>query len=194
MADELNRRQSVRITDRILLSCKPLSKEKFQELSEDYQNGIPICNQHGLKDIQMHVGAQTALTRLRDRDEDLADFLRHLDMKINTVLQKVMGEKTLFDELEVLKASLSGTGISFHYDKPFIADEKLELHIVLLPDFTYVYCIGKTISCEEQQVEGGKKFKIAVEFVVLMETDREKLIQHNFRQQSLALRNRRSEP
>jgi hypothetical protein len=177
------------------LSCKPLSNAKFQEISEDYHNGIPICNQHGLKDIQMHVGAQTALTKLHERDEDLADFLRHLDMKINTVLQKVMGEKTLFDELEIMKASLSGTGIAFSSDKPFIPDEKLEIHIVLLPDYIYVYSIGKTISCEEQQQEeeGGKKFKIAVEFVVLMESDREKLIQHNFKQQSLALRNRRCE-
>jgi len=39
--------------------------------------------------------------------------------------------------------------------------------------------------------DGGVKFRIACEFVLIMEEDQEKLIQHNFKQQSLALRNRR---
>jgi hypothetical protein len=34
---------------------------------------------------------------------------------------------------------------------------------------------------------------VGSEFVLIMDEDREKLIQHNFRQQSLALRNRRKQ-
>lgn len=191
MADELNRRQSVRVTDRILMSCKEISAERLQTVVEDYQHGIPPYNQHGLEDLQMYIGAQTALTRLRERDEDLADFLKHLDTKMNAVLQKVMGEKTLFDELELKKASLSGSGIAFTSDRKFTPEDKMEFHLVLLPSYIYIYCIGKIVSCEEEEDEGQKTYKVAAEFILLMESDREKLIQHNFKQQSLALRNRR---
>ena len=88
----LNRRQSVRITDRVLLSYAPVSEEKYNAIAEDYSNGISLANQDGLADIQVFIGAQSALNRLRERDEDLADFLKHMDTKISTLLQRVQGE------------------------------------------------------------------------------------------------------
>jgi hypothetical protein len=185
----------VRITDRILLSCKPLGQERFEVINEDFQSGIPPYNQEGLADIQMYIGAQTALNRLQQRDKDLADFLKHLDTKMNALLRKLRDEKTLFDELEPKRANLSGSGLAFSSAEPFTPEEKVELHIVLLPCYIYIYSIGKIVSSEaDENDQEGKSYKVAVEFILLMENDREKLIQHNFKKQSLALRNRRLEP
>lgn len=192
MTESLNRRQSVRITDRVLLAINPVSHGRYEAIFEDFHHGIPLYNQEGLADIQMFIGAQGALTRLQEKDADLAEFLRHLDNKLNMVLNKIKGEKTPFDDLKVQKANLSGNGIAFQSDKPAALDDLLEFHIVLLPNYIYVYCFGKVVNVEEVvEDDGTKVFRIAAEFTLLMEEDREKLIQHNFKQQSLALRNRR---
>ncbi|HIJ78891.1 MAG: PilZ domain-containing protein [Desulfobulbaceae bacterium] len=192
MADSLNRRQSVRITDRLLLTSKPVSQEKYEAVVKDFANGISLYNQEGLADIQMVIGAQGALAKLSEKDEPLADFLRHLDNKLNMILKMVKAEKTSYDDLEMMKANLSGNGIAFISTEAVAVDALLELHLVLLPSYAYVYSLGKVVTCESLP-EGAEEqgYRIAVEFTVLMEEDREKLIQHCFKQQSLALRNRR---
>lgn len=189
----LNRRKSVRIVDRILLSYQRVSQKKYNTVAEDLIEGIPLYNHEGLADIQMYIGAQNALAKLRERDQDLADFLKHLDTKMNLILQQMKGEKSPFDDLTLKKVTLSANGMAFVTQDQMSTDDFLEFHVVLLPAYTYIYCLGKVISCEKEPEE-GKFFQVAVEFTLLMDDDREKLIQHNFKQQSLALRNRRREP
>ncbi len=192
MTELVNRRQSVRITDRVLLAVNPVSPEKLQAIAEDFQQGISLYNQPGLADIQMFIAAQTALMKLRERDPDLADFLQHLDNKMNMLLQHQKAEKTPFDALELQKANISANGIAFFREKPAKLGETFEVHMVLLPAYVYVYCFGRVVSCEkapEGGAEGG--VRIALEYALLAEEDREKIVQHNFKQQSQALRNRR---
>jgi hypothetical protein len=175
-----------------MLTSDPVSLEKYEAVADDFHNGISLYNQEGLADIQMVIGAQSALSKLSERDSDLADFLRHLDNKMNTLLKTVKGEKSSFDDLEMMKANLSGNGISFVSDDEAAVDDMLELHIVLLPSYAYIYSFGKVVSCDPIAGEDAEHgYRIAVEFTLLMEEDREKLIQHCFKQQSLALRNRR---
>lgn len=193
MTAEVNRRGAVRVADRVLLAAKRVALERYQALAADYQHGISLYNQEGLADIQMYVGAEGALSRLQDRDADLAEFLRHLDNKLNLVLKRVQGERTLLDELKLQKVNLSSSGIAFVMNEEFRERELLELHLVLLPDYTYIYCFGTVVSCERVSLQGQEKpaYRLGVEFTLLMDDDQEKLVQHNFKQQSLALRNRR---
>ena len=189
---ESDRRQSVRVMGRNLFYFQPITKEKFAALQRDFEAGIPLYNHEGLADIQMFIGAQSALSRIRERDSDLGDFLAHLDSKINVILKKAIGAKTIIDNLTLHDLDLSGRGLAFVAERRMEVDDILEFHIALLPSYTYVYCFGKVISCQEQPPqERGIFFKVAAEFVLIMEDDQEKLIQHNFKQQSLALRNRR---
>jgi hypothetical protein len=172
------------------MMAQKVSPERYQAVVEDFNHGIPLYNQEGLEDIQVYIGAQTALSRLRERDADLADYLRHLDTKVNMMLKRVKGEKSPLDELKMQKANLSGTGMAFITDTPADMGTDVEFHIVLLPAYIYIYCFGKVVSCEPYGEEENR-YRIGAEFTLLMEEDREKLIQHNFKQQSLALRNRR---
>lgn len=193
MIAEGNRRGSVRISDRVLLATKRVAPERYQAVAADYENGISLYNQEGLADIQMYVGAEGALSRLRERDADLAEFLRYLDNKLNLVLKRSQGERTPFDELKLQKVNLSGSGIAFVVDEAFRERELLEIHLVLLPAYTYIYCFGTVISCERVGLKGQEKsvYRLGVEFTLITDDDQEKLVQHNFKQQSLALRNRR---
>lgn len=196
MTECLNRRQSVRVTDRVMLAVHPASAEKMQAVTKDFQQGISPYNQQGLADIQLFIGAQSALANLRERDADLADFLQHLDNKMNMMLKQVKGGESPLDALGMRKANISANGIAFCSEAPAKLDEIVEIHLVLLPAYTYVYSFGKVIACDPapEGEEAGCKFRVALEFVFLLDEDREKIIQHTFKQQSLALRNRRLNP
>ena len=178
-----------------MLAIHPVSAEKMEAVANDFQQGISPYNQEGLADIQMFIGAQSALAKLRERDSDLADFLQHLDHKMNMLLKQVKGGESPLDALIMRKANLSANGIAFCSDAQARSGEMMEIHVVLLPAYIYVYSFGKVIACDpvtdEEGEEAGCKFRVALEFVFLLDEDREKIIQHTFKQQSLALRNRR---
>lgn len=188
------RRSSVRVTGRNLFDFKILSAEQYEVFAEDFEAGISLYNQQQLMDMQMFVGAQNALTKIAEKDADLAEFLQHLDMKMNVLLQKADGSKSPIADLKLRDLNLSGAGIAFICDKNIAMDTKLEMRIVLLPTYIFVYVIGRVTECEADRQENGKTYyKWRVAFTLIMDEDREKLIQHNFRQQSLALRNRRQQ-
>jgi hypothetical protein len=190
--EDYDRRQAVRVTGRNLFYFQPVSPDKFSTILKDFEAGIPPYNHEGLSDIQMFIGAQSALARIKERDSDLGEFLSHLDTKINLILKKTTAGKTIFDKLSLHDLNLSGRGLSFIAKEKISVDDILEFHIALLPTYTYVYCFGKVISCKALPPKDEEIFyKVAAEFVLIMDDDQEKLIQHNFKQQSLALRNRR---
>lgn len=196
MVECLNRRQSVRVTDRVMLAIHPVSPEKMQAIAKDFQQGISPYNQEGLADLQMFIGAQSALARLRERDAELADYLQHLDNKMNLMLKQVRGGESPLDAMTMRKVDLSANGLAFFTDIPFRLDEVVEVHLALLPAYIYVYSFGKVIACDppSEEEKSDCKCRVSLEFVFLLGEDREKIIQHTFKQQSLALRNRRLNP
>jgi hypothetical protein len=179
-----------------MLAVHPVSAEKMQAVARNFQLGISPYNQEGLADIHMFIGAWNALANLRERDEDLADFLQHLDNKMNLLLKQARGGESPLDALAMRKANLSANGIAFCTDAPATLDEMVEIHVVLLPAYIYIYSFGKVIACDpaSDEEEADCTFRVALEFVFLLDEDREKIIQHTFKQQSLALRNRRFNP
>lgn len=189
-----DRRSSVRVTGRNLFAYKEIAEQTYAEYAKDFQDGISLYSQESLADMQIFVGAQSALGRLRDKDEDLADFLQHLDMKMNILLKKVDHGKTPLDDLKLRDLNLSGAGIAFIAPNEIAVGTFLEFRVVLLPNYLFIYAIGKVTKCETVSHEGEQHFyRVGAEFALIMDEDRERLIQHNFRQQSLALRNRRKQ-
>jgi len=190
-----NRRQSVRVTGRNLFFFALVSPEKYEHVAADYANGISLYAQEGFDEIQMFVGAQNALDRIREKgNADLADFLHHLDNKVNMVLRKVSGGTSILDKLVMRELNFSGSGLAFYSKKPVQPKSTLEFHIVLLPAYSYIYCFGEVVKCEqEKSASDDIRYRVATKFKLIMEEDQEKLIQHTFKQQSLALRNRRKQ-
>ncbi len=187
-----DRRQSVRVPDRVLLSYVKISEEEFAQIVKDFNRGISPIKKIGTADIEMFIGAQSALARLRKRDEDLADFLQHVDAKISQVLNEVKGVPSLYDDLVLQEVSLSGNGIGCQSVSSFEPGEILECSLILLPNYTYIHSYGRVIQCRKlEEPEEGGEYGISMEFALISEEDRERIIQHSFKLQSLALRNRR---
>ncbi|MBU0673577.1 MAG: PilZ domain-containing protein [Proteobacteria bacterium] len=189
---EEERRQAVRATDRILFSFELVGKEQFEAIQEDFLRGISYYHNTGLADMQMYVGAQQALSRLQEKDPELGLFLQHLDTKLNMVLQKISGEVSPFERMNLMEVNFSASGLAFIHKASFETEQILGLHITLLPSYYYIFCFGKVVSVRQDiDSKGNDVFIVALRFILISDDDKERLIQHNFRQQSLALRNRR---
>jgi hypothetical protein len=187
-----NRRQAVRVNDRILLSSKKLEQNRYNAIDQNYHNGISLYNQKEVGEFAIYLGSQASLARIREKDEDFANFLQHLDAKLSRILTAVSKQPSPIDSLVAQEVSLSGTGLAFFSKQQFSAGDLMELHFVLLPEFLHIYAIAKTISAEKISAADGEfNFRVGCEFVLIMEADRETLIQHLFKRQQLALRNKR---
>jgi hypothetical protein len=190
---EKERRRSVRIKDRIMLHYQLMDKKIYQHLANDFNNGISLYNQPHLADIIVNLTAKSALENLREKDSDLVNFLIHLDNKINRVLEKIENKKGIYEQMEMQVVDFSENGIAFSCSEELFPEDILEFHIILLPDHIYIYSIARVVGCakitDEPLLAG--KYRIAAEFTLIMDEDQNQLVKHNFKQQSLALRNRK---
>ena len=187
-----NRRQAVRVNDRVLLSSRKIEQERFKVIEQNYHNGISLYNQKEVGEISIYLGSQTSLARIREKNEDLANFLQHLDTKLSRVLAAVSKEPSPIDTLQPQEISLSGTGLAFFSGQQYSSGDLIELHLVLLPELLHLYAIARAVSAEKvAAADFDFNFRVACEFVLIMDADRETLIQHLFKRQQLALRNKR---
>ena len=187
-------RQAVRVTNRILFACHPVSKEKFQQITDDFNNGISLYNRAELADVQVYIGAQSALSRLKDKDEDLGAFLQHIDSKINLLLKKVDKSPSLLDTLVFQRVNIGANGLAFWGDREFQVNDIVEMQIVLQPEHIFIDCFGSIVECsicKDEQSDPSPKYRVSVNFELIVDGDREELVHYNFRQQSLALKRRR---
>jgi len=187
---EENRRQAVRVNDRILLAVRPMEQQQYETIRDSYSRGISLYNQESLRDIYLYLGAHNALAKIEEKDEDMADFLRHLDNKLNTILAAVSDKPSPMEPFTALDVNISGSGLAFPSDTIYSPDQVVEVQIILLPDHIHIYTVSRVVK-SEPPADPGQPGQTAVEFELIMDSDRETLISHIFRRQQLALRNRR---
>ncbi len=193
MADsrEQDRREAVRVDERCLFGWQEVTPEDYERIAADYEKGISLYSQEKLADIQMVTGARNALAGIREKDPDLADFLSHLDTKINFLLNKVEGRQSILDTLQMQDISISAKGVGFQSEESLAPGQVIELHILLLPDYVYIYSLGKAVGSQPLTEYGGKFYRNSVEFLLITDEDRETIIKYNFNKQSRVLRRQR---
>lgn len=190
-SSEENRRQAVRVSDRVLLSCRPISAERLETLVSDAAKGVSLYNQKHLAGLALYLGAHNALGRIREKDTDLAEYLQQLDTKINRVMAAVCKELSPFDSLEQADVNVSGSGVAFASSQRYLAGDHVELLLVLLPEHLHIYAVGEVISAPKMVEGDARQWRTALKFTMIMDEDKENLIQHIFRRQHLALKKKR---
>lgn len=186
-----DRREAIRVDERCLFGWQELSSEDYQRIASDYENGIPLYSQEKLSDIQMITGARNALARIKEKDADLADFLSHLDTKINFLLKKMEGGQTLLDTLQIQDINIGGKGVGFKSEERLDPGRIIEMNILFLPDYVYIYSLGRVVDSIQMEEEGQTLYRNSVEFQIITDEDRETLIRYNFDRQSRMLRRQR---
>lgn len=183
------KRESIRIKDKILLSLTEISEERYKQRLDEYLEGMSnpwTESSHPMirKDIKKH------LKRLKEKDPDLAGILEILDQKLDLVLSLTRSEDSAGHQTRsarLYSVDLSAKGIGFVPGNPLEPDTLLDLYIGLLPEHYFFNCFGKVVRTNG---ENGTNFT-AIEFIWITEDDQEKLIEHIFNRQVLQLRMRR---
>ncbi len=183
--ERVDRRQYIRIKDRILLDIKSLDENTVKELIDGYERGedLPwrdISPASMIKDVTL------PLKRIRDRDEALATILEVIDGKLNLILKYLSKEKQDYPDKSVL-VDLSAAGVAFRSREPMQVGQFVQLDIGVFPENHYFRCFGKVVRSRE--VQDGHE--VGIEFVWMLEDDKDKLIEHVFQRQVQQLRMRR---
>lgn len=187
-------RKSIRVDSRVRLGHRIVSAEEFATIRQDCDNGISLYNRPGLDNIQAYLGAHGALSRLQEKNKDLALFLQHLDSKINLLLEKMDATPSVLQKLELQRVNLGGNGIAYWSTEAHKTGDIIDVQIIMPDDSTYINCFCEVVDCvPDVGTDGQSQFRIALKYALIMESDQEVLIQHNFKQQSLSLARRRLE-
>lgn len=171
------RREFFRINDRLTLKFRKISKEEFKFL----ENIVRFSPGSSVADLD-----EVSYLKKIDIDEEKAKdpvftYLKIIDRKLDLVLD-ILREKTeenLHYKTEVLDVNLSASGIKFGSEFPMNEGDFVEL-IIVLPVYPYmrISALCKVIRCESVSENNQKKYEISLHYVVINESDRDKLIKY----------------
>lgn len=185
---KIDRRDFFRLNDDIHLVRYPLEKHMLSEDPYGTQFNLPrqaiLISQLQAIDNE----SQAFFNQIQDSNRAIAGYLRAIDQKIECIAKHLVAD---FDDKALHKESvdLSEGGISFFNPEPLEADSFMHLTMMLFPSYTTIAAIGQVKTCDEPEDPLGK-FRIGMEFSVLLEQDRKRLSKHIRRKQSLELRER----
>ncbi len=188
------RRRHYRITDHVILKYHQVDEETAKSgmarLQADRMGRDQI--RHAL--LGMETRLLDLIHQISRARPDLAEVLDLMNKKIS--LTERLVEASLGDSGEEIldqlpsEVNLSGAGLAFNSPDEYPPATLLEVELVLLPRYDYIRAYGSVVKCEP--LEGGG-FRLAVDFSYIREDDREEIIQHVFRKQHEALRNKQAQ-
>jgi hypothetical protein len=181
------RRSFFRIQDRLVVEFRQITPEDFTKLKDVIQyNSIQTID----KIEETHLLADRGM---KGKNEELCAYMRIMNKKLDTIInllsQSQYGETYHNVQTEII---LSGAGVQFESHIVLKTGDYAELKIVV-PIFPYPKI---TILCQVVRVEssGGAAagaFRIAMQFLVINEKDRDFLIKYIFEKEREYLRQKK---
>ncbi len=177
------RREYVRINDRILLRYRPITGEELERCLRDYEEGLadpwPLAFSHP----QLTRAADQVLRRLREKNKELAQLFSILNKKLDLILARIEKEE-IEKNFRFYTVNISAAGLCLSLPETFSPGQLLELEIGLLPAMHFFRCYGEIV---REECDGDEN-RLGIKFVWMTEEDRERLIEHIFERQVMALR------
>ncbi|PHS68928.1 MAG: pilus assembly protein PilZ [Methylophaga sp.] len=185
-----DRREYFRINDTIILRCKPIDKNKVEQL------GFSINNPLQSNDSQNHVQLRTlqiAFTHLTDQisqnDREVARALRLLDEKINLIGHTLLRQQSDDEKNDIIEANLSGGGLAFLSAESIEVKTPVEVHIELRPSGIVIHALANVVSCNNAYERSEQKpYLLRLAFTHMSEIDRNALVKHTLSRQAENLR------
>ncbi len=185
------KRSHVRIQDQVLLKYRPLSKEEFENLKEQYEEGSlspwpTSCHPELFHQIY------GKLKKVKEKDPNLAGVLEILDQKLNLIFNLLKeGSEGYLDTSHITNVDISAAGLAFQTNENFDVGQLLELDMGLLPQHIFFRCYGEVVRSEPSNDGCGNK--TAVKFIWITPDDQDRLTENIFKKQVLQLRMRRNQ-
>lgn len=186
-----DRRNYFRIDDTVRLSVRRVPPEelesRFEQLDHDLVGNFTVMSSLAAITAQMTMG----LRRIENRDPDLAAYLRAIDQKIEVIGRAFITQEPEFHAEHAVPANLSAGGMCVGVDEAYEPGATLEIRMLLFPSFTGLMVYGTVIDSDPAREDDESQrfnYLTRIEFTHIRESDRELLIRHLLRRQSLQLR------
>ena len=123
---------------------------------------------------------------------ELLKFLMHLDDKLDRVLALLSGKKREHRSIrQGIGRNISGSGMEIISDEPVESGRILHLKFCLAKyPLTFMDLLGRIVRVTPLAQQGRPAYSLGVTFVNMGENERETIINHVFRKQREALRQR----
>jgi len=186
-----DRRRFFRITDAIGVSYTLVADT--EGIAKD--NPSPTeqsMNVQALLEAHSHE-IKKALSDLESSHPLAADAITALDKKLDTVVT-LMALDNLVDSKaahSIQEASISACGIAFPVDEVLSPETKINLSLYLDTSGEQISAVGRVIDC--QSLVEASTYYLRVEFVEMVDNEREKLIQHIIQRQGSLLKSLREQ-
>lgn len=177
------KRNYIRVYDRILLRLKPLSRKEFEKRLAEFKEGKETPWIDPIHPPGEMAKLESYLKRLRERDRELAGLLEIINQKLDRVLIGLLGKEAL-EGFQEVTANLSAGGLKARLRLKPKPGDLFELDLGLLPEWIFLKTFGEVVRVENCE---GEECEVAFKFVWLTEADQDKLVQHIFRQQVLQI-------
>lgn len=122
------------------------------------------------------IGRPINMTRIQRRN-----FVR-LDAKLRVVSSKIDEDRAGLESFPATTIDISGGGILFGCEHPLHIGELLEATIFIGENQT-VTAVGRVVRVVEQSALSKYRFSVGLEFTVIKEAERDKIIKYIFNQQ-----------
>lgn len=174
------RREYVRATLVTQVNIEPIEDAEFERIK-----AIKMGPESPIQSADEGLGDNESLSG------PVLQWLIHIDEKLNRILQRLSTESEDVEAVCVGEArNISGVGLNLVLSKSMPIRQKVLLSF-LLPGFSAspFQAYGDIVRVTPKDKDGEKIFEVAVKFIIIDETEREKLIAYAFCQQRRAIRN-----
>lgn len=188
--DDQERRAYFRVDDSVRLSIRVVPEEQVSkglQRLEGQAGGFTVMS--GLASISAEMAV--SMRRIENSSPDVAAYLKALDRKIEVLGRALAAQESDLMEEQAHPVNLSAGGMAVLVNESYPVEQTVEVRMLLFPSFTGVLLYGKVIACEPvtgEDAASGFSYSLRVEFTELRERDRDILIRHVLRCQSLSLR------
>jgi hypothetical protein len=185
------RREYFRIDDAVRLSIRQVPDEQIEALVQRLDNNVAgnFTVMSGLAAISAEMAV--SMRRIEHESPDIAAYLKALDRKIEVLGRAFAAQESNLMEETAHPVNLSAGGMAMLVNECYPVGSTIEVKMLLFPSLTGVLSYGRVVTCRPVQgesAESGYTHQLRVEFTHMREQDRDILIRHVLRCQSMALR------
>lgn len=194
MDNSANRREYFRIDDRISLRMDPLAQGEsnlHEDTFEARRRETGLAN-HFAANQEKHRGEKK---RIEQKHPEIASYLAYLEEEIQVLATRLSKSENGLPTVPTHDVNICAEGLRVELDSPVVADEKLEISMMLFPSNASVFCIGEVIRCDEI-TEGDElqigRFTAAIRFTQIDDEDKEAIVKHIHQKQLIQLQERQA--
>ncbi|OPY03918.1 MAG: PilZ domain protein [Syntrophorhabdus sp. PtaB.Bin184] len=186
MSGEPERREFFRVTDRIPLEFRPISRDEFLKLQDviRYSSTQVVDRLHEIHFLE-------GQGELKETTDQLHEYMRMINRKLDLILE-ILGRSSTDDSYIAVKTdvNISGAGVQFACEAPLKEGDLVELKIIV-PVFPYprITCLCEVVRADRTDNAGF--FRYALKFMVINEKDQDVLVNYIFLKERQYLRQKR---